>query len=240
MKLRCIAIDDENLALEFLADNINRVSYLELVAKCRNAFEAGHILKKEKIDLIILDIQMPGLNGLQFIERQFPRPLVIFVTAYDHHALEAFNVDAIDYLVKPVSFDRFLQATNKALLFSSYNQSVAINKTLVPEPEFIFINVEYNLVKVVLADILYIEGVKDYIRVNLRSGKWPLLTRITMKGIQELLPEKRFLRIHRSYIVSLTAIYIIKKDTILLTGTDIELPVSDGYKNNVQKLLGKK
>jgi len=159
MKLRCIAVDDEKFALDFLKDNISRIPYLELVAACKNAFEAAEILHKEKIDLIIIDIQMPGLNGLQFIKGLNSKPLVIFITAYENYALDAFEVDAIDYLVKPVAFDRFLQAINKAVMFSSYNQSRADTETK-KDPEFIFVNVDYNLVKVMLSDILYIEGMK--------------------------------------------------------------------------------
>ncbi|MBC8033525.1 MAG: DNA-binding response regulator [Chitinophagaceae bacterium] len=237
MKLRCIAIDDEKLALDLLEDNINRVPYLQLVAKCRNAFEAAPVLASEKIDLIILDIQMPGLNGLQFIERQLPRPIVIFVTAYDNYAIDAFNVDAIDYLVKPVTFERFLQATNKALLYSSYNLSNASFPAA--DPEFIFINVEYNLVKVVISDVVYIEGMKDYIRIHLHSNARPLLTRISMKSIQELLPFTKFVRIHRSYIVSIAAISIIRKDSLILQPSHLELPVSSGYKNDILAVAGK-
>jgi two-component system, LytTR family, response regulator len=235
-----MAVDDEKFALDFLEDNIKRVPYLHLMAKCKNAFEAGHILQSEQIDLIILDIQMPGLDGLEFVKRQFPRPLIIFITAYENYAVEAFNVEAIDYLVKPVAFERFLQATNKALLFFSYNQSLIHNNLLNSDPEFIFINVEYNLVRVVLSDVLYIEGLKDYIRIHLCSSKRALLTRVTLKGMQELLPERKFLRIHRSFIVAMSAIAVIKKDSVLLVERNIELPISEGYKDSINRIIRKK
>jgi len=234
MKLNCIAVDDEKYALELLADNINRVPYLNLVARCKNATEAAAAISNNKVQLIFIDIQMPGVNGLQFIETMSPRPLVIFITAFDNYALKAFSVDAIDYLVKPVSFERFLQATNKALSFSSYQV-----QPVVVEPEFIFINVEYNLVKLVLSDILYMEGVKDYIKIHFTDPKKTLLTRNTMKGIMEILPATQFVRIHRSYIVSLKSISVIRKDSILLLDHQTALPISDSHRAYLSTILGK-
>lgn len=223
MKIKCIAIDDEKFALELLADNINRVPYLQLIATCKNTSEAMVIMQTTEVDLIFIDIQMPGTNGLQFIEKMIRKPLVIFVTAYDHYALKAFNADAIDYLVKPVSFERFLQATNKALAFANVQQP----QIALQEPAFIFIHVEYNLVKVVLSDIIYIEGLKDYVKIHLQTPRKTLLTRNTMKGILEILPASQFIRIHRSYIVSFASISMIKKDTILLSDQQTSLPLSE-------------
>ncbi|MFW2476596.1 MAG: LytR/AlgR family response regulator transcription factor [Sediminibacterium sp.] len=234
MKLNCIAVDDEKYALELLVDNINRVPYLNLVASCKNAKEAAEALRNNSVQLIFIDIQMPGMSGLQFIESMPVKPLVIFITAFDNYALKAFSVDAIDYLVKPVSFERFLQATNKALSFSSYHIQPAI-----AEPEFIFINVEYNLVKLVLSDVLYMEGVKDYIKIHFTDPRKNLLTRNTMKGILEILPVSQFVRIHRSYIVALKSISVIKKDTILLTDQQTSLPVSDSHRAYLSAILSK-
>ncbi|SEW46867.1 two component transcriptional regulator, LytTR family [Chitinophaga sp. YR573] len=234
MKLRCIAVDDEKFALDLLADNISQIPYLELIATCKNALEAAVVLRREKIDLLFIDIQMPGLSGLQFVRSLLPKPLIIFITAYENFALDAFNADAIDYLVKPVTSERFLQATNKALLFSSYHNPINIHR----EADFIFVNVEYNIVKIVLSEVLYIEGAKDYIKIQLQQNR-TMLTKVTMKSMEELLPAAKFIRIHRSYIVNIAAIEVIKKDSIMLTGNRIELPVSDGYKGNISYLTGR-
>ncbi len=234
MKLNCIAVDDEKYALELLADNINRVPYLNLVASCKNTTEAAAAMSQYQVHLIFSDIQMPGMNGLQFIENMSPKPLVIFITAFDNYALKAFNADAIDYLVKPVSFERFLQATNKALSFSSYHMKQVSN-----EPEFIFINVEYNLVKVVLSDILYLEGVKDYVKIHFADSKKVLMTRNTMKGMMEILPASQFVRIHRSYIITLKSISVIRKDSVLLTDQQTVLPISDSHRIHLTSVLGK-
>ncbi len=235
MKLNCIAIDDERYALELLADNIKRVPYLQLAGTCKNTVEAATLMAQQKIDLVFIDIQMPGTNGLQFIEGILPKPLVIFVTAYDNYALKAFNADAIDYLVKPVSFERFLQATNKALSFSNFREQPVAG----PEEAFIFLNVEYNLVKVVLSEIMYIEGVKDYIKIHLSGARKVLMTRNTMKGILEILPSAQFIRIHRSYIVSYKWVSIIKKDSVVLMDQETRLPLSESYRLALAGSLGK-
>src|SRR5580765_5342406 len=198
--LRCIAVDDEPLALDLLEDNIRQIPYLQLEAKCKNAIEAIEILRRENIDLIFLDIQMPGLTGLQFIQSLSVRPMVILITAYDQYALEGFNLDVIDYLVKPVSFDRFLKACNKAWEFFRLKNHPVNENT--PELDYFFVNAEYSLVKVVMDDIIMIEGLKDYVKIHLTNNK-PLIIRISMKSIEEKLSSKKFLRIHKSYIISI-------------------------------------
>lgn len=237
MKLNCIAIDDEKYALDLLADNINRVPYLNLVASCKNTTEAAAAISKYQVHLIFSDIQMPGMNGLQFIENMSPKPLIIFITAFDNYALKAFNADAIDYLVKPVAFDRFLQATNKALLFYSGNSNT-INKQAYESP-FIFVSVEYNLVKITITEILYIEALKDYVKIYFIRQKKPILTRSSLKSILELLPSDRFLRIHKSFIIAVHSIFTIKKDSVILDDSLTELPLGDGYKNSLHQLLKK-
>jgi len=235
--LRCIAVDDEPLALDLLEDNIRQIPYLQLAAKCKNAIEAVEILRKETIDLIFLDIQMPGLTGLQFIQSLTVKPMIILITAYDQYALEGFNLDVIDYLVKPVSFDRFFKACNKAWdFFKLKNQTAKLSAgENVPELDYFFVNAEYSLVKVVVDDIIMIEGLKDYVKIHLNNNK-PLIIRISMKAIEEKLPGKKFIRIHKSYIISIARITSIRKGSVFL-GT-AELPLSDNYKEAFMAAIG--
>lgn len=231
--MNCIAVDDEKLVLDLLVDNIQKVPFLKLISRCKNAMEAADVLHKEKIDLIFLDIQMPGLNGLQFVKTLKQPPMIIFVTAYKEYALEGFNLDVIDYLLKPVSFDRFLKACNKAFDLFNLQQKKSIKED---QPGYFFVYVEYNQVKVTISDILYIEGMKDYIKIFLTSSSKPLITRMSMKAIEEKLLMHRFVRIHKSYIVSADKITAVKRDLININNT-IELPLSENYKENLDQFL---
>ena len=233
--IRCLAIDDEPLALELLQDNISKVPFLQLVAACDSAMEAMKIMQQESIDLIFLDIQMPGLTGLQFIQTMTVKPMIILITAYEKYALEGFNLNVTDYLVKPVSLDRFVMACNKAqqLFELRTNQINSSSAT----PGYFFVNVEYSLVKITFTDIIYIEGMKDYIRIHLNSSQRPIVTRMSMKAIEEQLPATNFIRIHKSYIVSVSYISAIRKSSVFI-GT-IELPVSDSYRDAVNAITGK-
>lgn len=234
--LRCVAIDDEDLALELLEDNISRVPYLELVAKSGNPIEAITIIQREKPDLVFLDIQMPGLTGLQVIQSLPSKPMFIFVTAYEKYALEGFNLNVVDYLVKPVALDRFIQACNKAL---ELHQLKHKSSELVKEPDqpYFFINADYSHIKVAFADIIYIEGLKDYIKIHLQGNLKPIVVRLSMRSIEEQLPASRFLRIQKSYIVSKDFITAIRKNSVFI-GT-MELPIGDNYKDAVFALVGK-
>src|SRR6266498_908170 len=228
--LNCIAVDDEKLVLDLLVDNIKKVPFLHLVKSCKNAMEAADILQKEKIDLIFLDIQMPGLNGLQFIESLHNPPMIIFVKAYKQYAVEGFNVNAVGYLLKPVSCERFLKACNKAQELYNLQQKQKEN-----QPDYFCVYVEYNLVKVVISEILYIEGMKDYIKIFLNSSSSPVITKMSMKAMEEKLSGHRFVRAHKSYIVSADKVTAIKRDLICID--KIELPLSESYKPNVEKML---
>lgn len=234
--LRCVAIDDEDLALELLEDNISRVPYLELVAKSGNPIEAITIIQREKPDVVFLDIQMPGLTGLQVIQSLPSKPMFIFVTAYEKYALEGFNLNVVDYLVKPVALDRFIQACNKAL---ELHQLKHKSSELVKEPDqpYFFINADYSHIKVAFADIIYIEGLKDYIKIHLQGNLKPIVVRLSMRSIEEQLPASRFLRIQKSYIVSKDFITAIRKNSVFI-GT-MELPIGDNYKDAVFALVGK-
>ena len=230
--LNCIAVDDEKLVLDLLVDNIKQVPFLNLVARCRNAMEAAEVLHKEKIDLVFLDIQMPGLNGLQFVKTLQHRPMIIFITAYKEHAVEGFTLDAVDYLVKPVSFERFLKACNKA--FDLYNlQQKTVRKEMLPD--YFFVYVEYNLVKISIPEILYIESMKDYVKIHLQSSSKPVITKMSLKSLEEKLSPYRFARIHKSYIISADKVTAIKRDLICIG--NIELPLSEGYRPQVESML---
>ena len=233
--LRCIAVDDEPLALELLEDNISKVPYLQLVAKCSNAMEAMKVLQQQPADLIFLDIQMPGLTGLQFIQSMTEKPMIILITAYEKYALEGFNLDVTDYLVKPVSLDRFVKACNKAKeLYELKNRT---NKEAVSNPDYFFVNVDYSLLKVNFNDIKYIEGLKDYIKIHLKSTSRAIITRMAMKAIEEELPVAKFLRIHKSYIVSLEYITAIRKNSVFID--EMELPVGENFRAAVLNLTGR-
>jgi two-component system LytT family response regulator len=233
--LHCIAVDDEPLALELLEDNISKLPYLQLEAKCSNAMEAMKVLQSKTIDLIFLDIQMPGLTGLQFIQSLPTKPMIILVTAYEKFALEGFNLDVVDYLVKPVSLERFVKACNKANeLYQLKNTNHQITGST---PDYFFVNVDYSLLKISFSDIVWIEGLKDYIKIHLKSTTKPVITRMSMKTLEEQLPAQKFIRIHKSYFVSIEHISAIRKSSVFV-GT-MELPVGENYKDAVTALTGK-
>jgi two-component system, LytTR family, response regulator len=237
MHLRCIAVDDEPLALDLLEDNIRQVPFLEMVAKCADAFEAIKVLQETTVDLIFLDIQMPGLTGLQFIQSLAHKPMIILITAYEKYALEGFELDVTDYLVKPVSLPRFIKACNKAreLHQLKHQQVTALPGTT---PEFFFVNADYSLLKITISDIIWIEALKDYIRIHLTGTAKPVVTRMPLKQVEEQLPPARFIRIHKSYIIAVAHITAIRKNSVFI-GT-MELPVGDNYREAVAALTGAK
>lgn len=230
--MRCLLIDDEKLALELMADNIAQLDFLQVAASCRNATEALQVLSSEQIDLIFLDIQMPGISGLQFLQSLPNPPMTILVTAYEQHALEGFNLNVVDYLLKPVSFERFLKAANKAL--ELYNLRHKPANPLQPLSGQIFVNAGYSLVNVNLDDITYIEGLKDYVKINLRNAK-PVITRISMHSMLEKLPKNQFMRVHRSYIVAMKHIGSVQKQRFVIDGQ--EIPIGDMYREPVQMYI---
>ncbi|MEX6689334.1 response regulator [Danxiaibacter flavus] len=235
--LKCIAIDDEELALELLVDNISKVPYLELVASCSNPIEAMKILQSNPVDLIFLDIQMPGLTGLQFIQSLTVKPMFILITAYEKYALEGYSLDVVDYLVKPVALERFLKACNKALELHQLRTKAKDQESGSTSPSYFFINVDYSMLKVVFADIMWIEGLKDYIKIHLKSSTRPVVARMSMKSIEEQLPATSFIRVQKSYIVSKDYVTAIRKNSIFIG--DIEIPVGDNYKEAVLMITGK-
>ena len=235
--LNCIAVDDENLALDLIEDNIHKVPFLNLVKRCKNPFEAMEVLQTQEIDLIFLDIQMPGITGVQFLQSITNSPMVIFVTAYQQYALEGFNLNVVDYLLKPIDFERFLKAVNKASeLYNLKHKTVVIENVSELKNSAIFVNADYSLIKIRTDEITYVEGLKDYVKINLNSSTKPIVTRMTMKAIEEKLPTSEFFRVHKSFIVSLDKIESIRSLKIKIGNAQI--PVSESYSEEFFKLIG--
>ncbi|MBI9040361.1 LytTR family DNA-binding domain-containing protein [Lutibacter sp.] len=237
--MRCLIIDDEPLAIELLEDFVSKVPFLTLVASCSNGIEAISIIKSNTIDLIFTDIEMPDFSGIEFIKSLDVKPLFVFTTAYSHYAIEGFNLNAVDYLVKPIPFHRFLTAVNRAQeIFSLKN-----NNTKTPiqpliqqeQSNFIFVKSDYENVKINIEDIKYIEGLKDYIKIFSTSHK-PILTLSSFKKIEEKLPTNIFVRVHRSYIVSLKYIHSVQRNRIIID--QVRIPIGNNYKNEFIKKIG--
>lgn len=237
--MNCIAIDDEPLALELLEDNIRQVPFLNLIGKCTNAIDALALLKETSVDVVFLDIQMPGLTGLQFIQSLTVKPMFIMVTAYEKFALEGFNLNVVDYLVKPVPLDRFIKACNKAQELYELKKANAAAGNERKEDEYFFINVDYSLVKVVYDNIIWIEGLKDYIKIYLHDTSKPIVARLSMKSLEDELPSSAFIRIHKSYIISKNFITSVRKNSVMLEGKT-ELPVGENYRDRIDEMVGRR
>ena len=234
--MNCIAVDDEPLALKLLQDNISKVPFLKLMAACTDAFEAMKALQENKIDLVFIDIQMPGLTGLQFIGSLENKPLVIFITAYKQYALESYDLSVVDYLVKPVPLDRFIKACNRAKELYEL-KAIKQHNIVQSSSEYLFLNIDYSQVKVVFDDIVCIEGLGDYIKINLKSTKKPLIVRTSLKAIEHELPSNKFLRFHKSWLVAIAEITAVRKNSIFIK--EMELPVGETFREAVEKLTRK-
>ena len=219
--IRCLAIDDETPALDILEDNIRQIPFLQLAGKCKNAYAAMETIRQEPVDLLFLDIEMPGISGLSFLKSLSNKPMVIFITAYRNYAVEGFDLDVLDYLVKPVSFDRFLKAVNKALEYQGFKQREENPNNNFPD--YLFIHTEYQLTKVFIHEIAYIEGLRNYIRIHLTGTTKPLLSKLSLKAIEEKLPAGKFARVHKSFIVMLDKISSVRNDIIRIGDRDIPL-----------------
>ena len=234
--MRCLVIDDENLALELMEDNVGKVPFLQLQGLCKNAMEAMEFLRRDTVDLIFLDIQMPGISGIQFLKSLVKPPMVILVTAYENYALDGFNLDVVDYLLKPFSFERFLKAVNKANQLSSVRLQQDVPASTSPAEGYIFVNADYSIVRINIPDVLYVEGLKDYIKIYLKNTDKPVITRLSMHFMEGKLPASGFARVHRSYIVALDKITSFKKNRLMVG--KIEIPVGDNYKDKVLTYIG--
>lgn len=222
-KINCVAIDDEPFALEIMADDIQKISFLNLVGTFSNPMDAWELIKQGKVDLIFLDIQMPVISGTQFLRSLPTPPMVIFTTAYQQYALEGYDLDVVDYLLKPIPFDRFLKAVNKAEELLRLRSKELPNVPVVEEINFFFIYSEYKQIKIYFDDLLYVEGLKDYVKIYVKQQSKPILTRMNLKMMATKLPPNLFCRVHHSFIVALDKISAFQK-TKLLVG-EKELPI---------------
>jgi two-component system response regulator LytT len=244
MILNCFAVDDEPLALGLVCAFIEQTPFLKLAGKFSSGVEALRGLHEQQPDVIFLDIQMPDLNGMELARvldaSENPKPRIIFTTAYNHFALEGYRVDALDYLLKPFNYEEFLHAANKALAFAQLLQksknTIAPQEEIVSD-EYLFLKVEYQLVRVALSNILYIESLKDYVKVWLENEKKPLLSLTSLKALEDKLPAKRFMRVHRSFIVSLEKINSITRSALQIGSTNIT--VGDQYKEAFSQFLSR-
>ena len=235
MNLRTITIDDEPLALKLVSEYVEKTPFLELVGQFENPLEAIRFLPANEVDLILVDIQMPELTGIEFIRTLETAPKIIFTTAYEQYALEGYKLNVIDYLLKPFSYEEFLRAVQKArkqteLESNKYPSVEASN-------QFLFLKSEYKIRRINFNDILYIEGLKDYVKVYTTGEDKPVLSLNSMKSLEQKLPESKFMRVHRSFIVNLDKIETIERSRIVFGKTYI--PVSDQYKEKFQEYLDK-
>ena len=232
MKLKCVIIDDEPLALNLLENYVQRAPFLELAGKYSSAVQAMNELAGKQVDLMFLDIQMPELNGLEFSKMVSPATRIIFTTAFDQYAIDGYKVNALDYLLKPISYADFLQAANKALKWFELLQQPR------EEIQSIFVKSDYKLVQIELKDILYIEGLKDYVKIYEENSPKPILSLMSMKAMEDLLPASRFMRVHRSFIVQKSKIRVIDRGRIVFG--KVYIPISDSYKQAFQEYLNKR
>lgn len=237
--MRCLIIDDKPLAIDILADYTSKIPFMELAAVTTNPIEGLSIIREQKIDLVFLDIQMPELTGLQFMKILDKQCMVILTTAYAEYALDGFEHDVIDYLLKPIAFERFYKAAEKALrhLKQGGSQNAPIDESQLPATasEFLFIKTEHRIQKVNTRDILYIEALQNYVSLNTLAGR--VMSLQSLKKIEEQLPQNEFVRVHKSYIVSLRHISSVERSRIFIGDTII--PVGDSYRDAFYKLINK-
>ncbi len=238
--IRCIAIDDEPLALQQLAAYIKKTPFLELVAQCQSALEARQFLEQDTVDAIFCDINMPDLNGMDFVKSLQAPPLIVFTTAYSEYAVEGFKVNAVDYLLKPFGMQDFQRAANrlKERVQGSRVQEVQGSPLTAESDDVIFLKTDYRVVKITIADIRYVEAMSEYLKIHIEGEEKPIVTLLSMKKMEERLPQN-FMRIHRSYIVNLTKIQEVNKNRIIMDA-ETYLPVGDMYKDAFQRFIDAK
>lgn len=233
--LNCIIVDDEPLALGLVEGYVNKTPFLDLKGKCLNAFEAMQIVNKEKIDLVFLDIQMPDMTGIDFARSLSPNIKIIFTTAFKDYAFEGFRVDAVDYLLKPFNYAEFLKAANKAAERFGITEEKSNTSY---NDNFIFVKSEYKQLKINLDDVYYFEGLKDYIKIWISSQPKPILTLMSLKTLEQELPEEKFMRVHRSFIVALDKINSVERSQIIINSERIT--IAEQYKEKFQAFIEKK
>jgi len=234
--INVLIVDDEPLAQDVLETHISKLPELNLIQKCSNALEANDALRNHDIDLIFLDIQMPQLTGIEFLRTLSNPPLVIFTTAYPNYAVEGFELNAVDYLLKPISLDRFVKGVNKAAeqLKMKKGNTVSTVESTAEATDYIFVKADKKLIKVNYADIVYIEGLKDYVKIY--TTEKMVLTRLNLKGISEKLPKEEFIRVHRSFIVAFSKISSFQKNKVTINQK--EIPVGNAYQGELFNRLG--
>ena len=235
--IRCLAIDDEPLALQQLVGYISKVPFLELAAQCQSALEARQFLENDTVDAIFCDINMPDLNGMDFVKSLAVPPLVVFTTAYSEYAVEGFRVNAVDDLLKPFGLQDFQRAANR--LRERLGSTSSVDQPVVSESDdTLFLKTDYRIVKVNIPDIRYVEGMSEYLKVWIEGEAKPIITLLSMKKIEERLPAS-FMRIHRSYIINLDKIQEVNKNRVIMDA-DTYLPIGDLYKDAFQAYLDTK
>ncbi len=237
-KITCLIADDEPMALNLIESYVLKTPFLHLKAKCNNAIEAMQVLEEQKdIDLFFLDIQMPDLTGLEFSKLLSQNSRVIFTTAFDQYAIEGYKVNALDYLLKPFDYNEFLKASSKARNYFESQQMADASKAE-KKNEFIFVKSEYKQIKINFSEILYIEGLKDYVKIYLKQNPKPILTLMSLKKWEEELPSENFMRIHRSYIIALNKIEAIERNHIVI-GKE-QIVIAPNYKDALMEYISGK
>lgn len=231
--IKCIAIDDEPLALDVMENYISKTPELEFTGRYTSPMEALEVLNSGSVDLLFLDIQMSEISGIQFLKTLKNPPLVILTTAYDNYALQGYDLDVVDYLLKPIPFERFLKAVNKAVDLYRYNKNALSKEVVSYEHGYIFIKSEYQILKIDLKDILYVEGLKDYVKIFCINHPHPILSLQNLKAIESKLPVSHFVRVHKSFIVALPKINAVHKGRIRIG--EKEIPIGDNYKDTFLK-----
>lgn len=245
MKYKCLLVDDEPPALKILESYIGQMDNLQVAGKCKNAFEAMSFLEQKQVDVLFLDIKMPRLSGTEFLRTLRNPPMVIFTTAFREFAIEGFALDAVDYLEKPFSFERFIKAVNKlnrwndALPSPAPKYAPSSTKYTLPSSDdaFLYFRSDRKMVKVILDDILYIESLKDYVKI-VRSNEKPLIIKKSISSLQEMLPETQFIRIHRSFIISIKRVTAFTQTDVQVNG--LEIPVGKHYSPQLGRLSGER
>lgn len=238
--INVIIVDDEPLALDIMETYVEQLPDLNLVKRCENALEAREVLKSNDIDIIFLDIQMPELTGIDFVKTLANPPLIVFSTAFPNFAVDGFELNAVDYLLKPVSFDRFKKAVQKCFEKMESKPTKSIMEPEETQQEYIFVKADKKLIKVKYSDILYIEGLKDYVIIRTETGR--VITLQTMKSLEDKMPMKNFMRVHRSYIVNVDKITAITGNMIELIERNEtkQIPVGKNYRDELSKVIDDK
>jgi len=235
MKIKCLVVDDEPLGLDLIASYVEKIDNLELVARCSDSMQAWALLQTETIDLIFLDIHMPGVNGIQFLESLKKPPAIIFITADPDYALESFKFDALDYLLKPITFDRFLRASDKAFRIIISEKRMNAEEGGPQEKDFFFVKSDKKWIRIESSQLDWVEAMKDYVVFN--QGKQQWIVHSTLKAMEEKIADKGFTRIHRSYLVNLKKVSEIGLNSLYIGET--EIPIGSNYKGDIDKFVEK-